>query len=91
MRFSQALSLIASAPKLTALTIRDDIAPGAHIIWKWAWALLGKVPGSLQNVTVHMRFKGKHYLERMEYSVQRETGEGMAAMLGRLAAQMNDW
>lgn len=86
----QALGLITSAPKLAALKIKDFHAPGAHAIRKWAWALMGKTPGSPQSLRVHIFIVdvgAHHATAEFEAGVVREAGESTAAMLGRLAAK----
>lgn len=82
------LHLIAGAPKLAELRIEDFDAHDVHVVCKWAWALLGKVSGSLQCVSVYICIHDGSTLLEFEHSVVREAGEATAAMLGRLALQV---
>lgn len=82
----QALHLIASTPNLAKLKIFNELASGAHVICKWAWTLVGKVPDSLQSVRVHAFIDEARGFEQC---VEREAGEATEAMLCRLASQVN--
>lgn len=85
----QALNLIGSAPKLAQLKIKEFCASGVHIASKWVLTLLGISPSGLQSVSLHLQINSGESNTDFEYSVVRETGESVAAMLGRLGAQVN--
>lgn len=83
----QALDIIAGAPKLANLHIKDEHASDWYVMSKWALMLLGKVPDSLQSASVFICVNGHWGCREDELGVVRQAGECTAAMLGRLAAE----